>query len=144
LGGCSNEVVCSGDIRKRIMLQDLRADPIELRCGNRIVGELRSGRRVENRLGKNALSLRQRGNYAEACDACPKPRALPVCEEESLIGLNRAAERQAILIAAELRLRTRLREQVPRVQSLVPEELERASVEIVAAGFSDHHYGSPV
>ena len=68
----------------------------------------------------------QRRHHAEARDAGAQPCSLPVGEEERLVGLNRSAERHAVLIAAEFGLRTRLRKQVARVQIFIAEELEAA------------------
>ena len=90
--------------------------------GNWVVGR---GRRIEDRRREDPLPLGQRRNHAESRDARPLPRALPIGEEKRLVGLQRTAQSQAVLVAAELRLRPRLREQVARIERLVAEEFER-------------------
>ena len=111
------------------MLQDLEPQRVELVVGIVLFTNWRArgGSRIEDRLGKDALPLRQRRNHAEPRDAGPQPRPLPVREEECLVGLNRSAHRRAILVAAEFRIRSRLREQVPGVQRFIAEELEQRS-----------------
>jgi hypothetical protein len=61
---------------------------------------------------------------------------LIVGEEERTIGANRTADHGAKLVAAKERLDgVRRREEVPRVQRLVTEELEHAAADDVRAGF---------
>ena len=84
------------------------------------------------------------GHRAVARDSGAKPRALPVGKEERLVLADRTADRQPILIPAELRLRARLREIVAGVQILIAEEFEQRAVELVAAGLPDHHHGAAV
>ena len=102
------------------------------------------GRGIEYRLGEDTLALGQRGNYAESGDAGAQPRALPIHKEERRVFLDGSAESRAILIPPEFRIRSGLREQVARIERLVAEELKQASVELIASGFSDHHYSAAV
>src|SRR5437868_4235603 len=129
-----HKIVCAGDIRQRIVLQDLQTDRVEAARWNRVVWELRPRRRggIEDRLGKDALPLRQCGNHAEPRDAGAQPRALPIGEEKCLVRLDRTAGCSAVLVAPEYRLRTGLREQVARIQGFIPEEFKKAAVELVA------------
>ena len=50
----------------------------------------------------------------------------------------------AVLIAPELRLWSRLREQIAGVQCLIAKELEQTAVEFVAARLADHHHRSAI
>src|SRR5258708_426526 len=125
--GCRPDIVVrAGNVRQGVMLKNLESERVQPIRRNRVVWELRSrrGRRIENRLREDSLSLRQSWNNAEACNARPQSGTLPVREEKRLVLLNRSADRRTVLIAAEFRLRARLREQVPRVQSFIAEELE--------------------
>src|SRR5207249_509267 len=58
--------------------------------------------------------------------------------------LNWSADRSAILISTELRFRSCLCEEIPRIERFIPKELEGAAVELIASGFAQHHDGSPI
>ena len=116
-------------------------DGVDAIGGNRVAGKRRprdaaagpSRRRrvVDDRhaaadgFGEDALTLQQRRHRGDdrAADRLPLP--LIVGKEERAVPPNRPADHAAELMAAKLRLgRIRRREVVPRVQRLVPEELE--------------------
>ncbi len=140
------EVVCRGCIGRRIMLQHLRCKRIEAGRRDRVVGERRSGRtcRIVNRGGEHATALGHRGHDALAGDSGSQPGALPVRKEERLIPADRSAYRQPVLVSPKFRPRAGLRKIVPGVQIFVAKELKKRPVELVAAGFPDHHDRSPI
>src|SRR5439155_20704045 len=92
-GGRPHKIVGASDVGLGVMLQNLEPEGVQTVRRDRVVWELRSRRgcRVENRLRKDSLPLRDRGNDAEARDAGSQPRTLPVHEEERLVGLKRTA-----------------------------------------------------
>ena len=142
----AHEVVGSADVRGGVVPQDLTAQFVESAGGDNVGGKLRSrgGGGVEDGLGEHTLPLREGGHYREACDACSESGSLPVCEEESFVLLDRAAQSQAILIAAKPGFRARGGEEVARVQCFVAEEPEEAAVEMVATRLANHHHGTAV
>ena len=99
---------------------------IEAAGGDGVVGERRArrGGGIVNGGGENAAALRQRGDNALARDAGAQAGALPVGEEEGLVLADGAAEREPVLIAAELRLGSGWRKIVARVQVFIAKELE--------------------
>src|SRR5579885_3333014 len=107
LGGGPNVVVgCAGQVGLRIVRQDRDCDWIEAGRGNGIAREGRSGRgcRIVDWVGKYSLPLRSSWYGAESRDARPQPRALPIHKVERAVLLHRAAERESVLIPAELGL----------------------------------------
>src|ERR1019366_10024442 len=107
-----------------------------------IVLEIASG--ILNRTAESSIALRVAGHGTEARNAGAQARALPIREEEGLVLANGAADRQPVLITAELWRRLRLREKVTGVQVFVAKELKQGSMELIPAGFADHHYGAAV
>src|SRR5258708_22297606 len=146
LGGRSHKVVRVRDVGRWVVLQNLFGDRIEAITRNRVIHELRARRtqRIENRLRKDALPLRQSWHHAEARNAGSQPGALPVGEEESFVRLDRSPQRQSVLVSPELWLGARLCKEVSRVQRLIAEKFEQSAVELIAAGFSNHHDGAAV
>ena len=69
---------------------------------------------------------------------------MPVRKEERLIPADRPAYRQPVLVPAKFRPPAWLRKIVPGVQILIAEELKKRPVELIAAGFPDHHDRSAV
>src|ERR1039458_8378337 len=97
-----------------------------------------------NRGGEHAAALSHCGRHALAGDAGPQPGALPVRKEERLGPADRPAYRQPVLIPAKFRPPAWLRKIVPGVQILIAEEFKKRAVELIAAGFPDHHDRSAV
>src|SRR5258708_4109469 len=79
-----HKVIRAGDIRQRVVLKNLDAERVQTIWPNRVIrkGRARRSGRIENRLSKNALPLRECRNHAETRDARKQPRPLPVGEEE--------------------------------------------------------------
>ena len=135
----------AGRGRQRIAVQEGDGDGIHRAPGNHVAGERRSaradggGRIVDDRhasgdrLGEDALPLQQRRHGR--CDGSADVLTLPliVHEEERAVLHDRPAEHAAELVPAVLRLRgIGLLEVVPRVEVLVPEELEQVAMKGVA------------
>jgi hypothetical protein len=137
--GCGQREACEQRDRHRIH-PVLRNRAVGKRCAREAAGTVGDGRRrvvdhghaAGNRLGEDALPLQRRwhGGDHGAADVLPLP--LVVDEEERPVSTQWATEHAAELVAAEFRLdRVGRREEVARVQRLVPEELEAGPAERV-------------
>src|SRR5258706_2185542 len=112
-----DKIVRASNVRERVALKHLKSERVETRRGNRVVEKLRPGRgcRIEDRLSKDSLSLRKRGNHTETRDTGPQSRPLPVREEECLVGLNRPADGQSVRLGTRtLALYTRRMQRIQR------------------------------
>jgi hypothetical protein len=160
---CGPAVVVGGTrrVRQRVPLEKGERDRIHPVDRNRVAGERRSGESAgggcrrpwivndrdasTNRLGEHSLSLQQRRNGRKHGPPDRLPLTLVVQKEERPIPNERSAQRAAVLVAPELRLRgIRPREDIAGVQRLVPEELEAGAVKRVASGPGRQVHDAPI
>src|SRR4030095_3392434 len=99
---------------------------------------------IEYLPAENSLSLQTRRDGARTHHAGLKSRPLIIGKEERFLFLNWTAEHESILVSPKTWLETRGRKQIPRIQSLVPEKLERAAVEAIRARLVVNHDRSAV
>jgi len=108
-----------------------------------------SGSRIARpvRCGSKSLPLERGRHRHEVDQTAIEPDRGPAPKEERAVSRGRPAECAAELVTAKL-LRIRLAvaivvvvvERVARVERVVPEVLERAAAEIVAARLDGHHH----
>ena len=136
-------IVRACGIRQRKEIHQLTGDGIDAARRDRVVGEREARQRIADRAGEHTVPLSRRGHDRRPNHTLREARRFDVAEKEGLAARDRAAQVAAEVVLLVVRFDGALadREEIVRVELVVPQELVGGAVHVVGARFGGHADG---